>query len=98
MIIRYEELAHARRLPVPRASWLQTVLRADGEVGFDGDGDPMMASVLWGKFCQLYVYSTRLRQHAVEKIMMEDFTGRPMKPKGGQPSRDARLEEGEFAI
>lgn len=79
MVIQYHELAGDRRVPVPRVAWLQVVMRADSVYGFEGDDNHLLRAILRGKISSLFQYSECLRQHAVNRIVMEDEV--PLAPK-----------------
>ncbi|KAJ7066863.1 hypothetical protein B0H15DRAFT_807551 [Mycena belliarum] len=41
VIIRYKDLADARRIPTPPIPWLQIIMRAEQKFGFAGDEEPI---------------------------------------------------------
>ncbi|KAJ7264722.1 hypothetical protein C8J57DRAFT_1230492 [Mycena rebaudengoi] len=68
MLVRYREVAEARRLPVPRVPTLRTVMRAQHTFGFMGDEDKVHGAVVCGKLAALFEYSAEIRQHTIDGI------------------------------
>lgn len=70
MVVRYKALAAARRVPVPRVTWLKIVMDASQVYGFDGDEDPIRKAILYGKLASLFRYSKDLRQNVVDRMFV----------------------------
>ncbi|KAJ7441705.1 hypothetical protein FB451DRAFT_1190892 [Mycena latifolia] len=78
-----QDLAAARRFPVPHAASLRMVIRAASSYGFTGNDDPLVAAVLQGKLASLCQYSIMLQERVVEQIVKgeengEDDPGMPL--------------------
>ena len=96
IIIRYKDLAAARRIPAPRVVWLNMVLRADSVFGFEGDEDATLRTVLRGKIVSVLQFSADLRQHAVDRIFIGD--GPSKVAEDPFVAGDPKLEEGEIGV
>ncbi|KAJ7118194.1 hypothetical protein C8R44DRAFT_878818 [Mycena epipterygia] len=99
MILRYEEMAVSRRLPVPRVLWMQCVLRADSVYGFEGDKNWMIRDILRGKLASLYKYSAELREHVVDRILQDDVEiHHPKRALDAANKVVPETEEGEVSV
>ncbi|KAJ7444145.1 hypothetical protein B0H11DRAFT_1931304 [Mycena galericulata] len=76
IIIRFEDLAHADRIPCPKVSWLYLVIRAEQFYGFEGDEEGLLKIVLQGKLATLFAYSTALCQRSVDRLFVGDGPSR----------------------
>jgi hypothetical protein len=73
-------LVNAKRMPVPRATWLVVVIRAEGKFGFVGDEDNIQKAILRGKLASLYQYSASLRWTAIDQLTILGNSKRGQNP------------------
>ncbi|KAJ6527225.1 hypothetical protein DFH09DRAFT_1094891 [Mycena vulgaris] len=98
LVVRYKDLAAARRIPAPSVSWLNVVMRVENVYGFVGDEDAVFKAIMRGKVAYLYRYSLDLRQHAVDRHFIGDVPSKIAEFPSGIciPAMDAALSANGF--
>ncbi|KAJ7430428.1 hypothetical protein B0H11DRAFT_1943009 [Mycena galericulata] len=96
IIIRFEDLAAAGRIPCPKVSWLYLVVQAEQLYGFEGEDEGLLKIVLKGKLATLFAYSTALRQRAVDRLFDGDGPSRNVEAMFPVPAME--FEDGEVAL
>ncbi|KAJ7446851.1 hypothetical protein B0H11DRAFT_1929884 [Mycena galericulata] len=96
IIIRFEDLARADRIPCPKVSWLYLVIRDEQFYGFEGDEEGLLKIVLKGKLATLFAYSTALRQRSVDRLFVGDGPSRNAEAMFTLP--ETEFEDGEVAL
>ncbi|KAJ7078753.1 hypothetical protein B0H15DRAFT_804765, partial [Mycena belliarum] len=68
VIIRYKDLADARRIPTPPIPWLQIIMRAEQKFGFVGDEEPIPRATILARLS----YAAEIRREAIEYSRAKD--------------------------
>ncbi|KAJ7070251.1 hypothetical protein B0H15DRAFT_807218 [Mycena belliarum] len=68
VIIRYKDLADARRIPTPPIPWLQIIMRAEQKFGFAGDEEPIPRATILARLS----YAAEIRREAIEYSRAKD--------------------------
>ncbi|KAJ7493736.1 hypothetical protein FB451DRAFT_1164608 [Mycena latifolia] len=93
IVVRYKDLAQARRVPTPSVLVLNVVMKAERVYGFEGDEEPLLQAILRGKIAALFRYSADLRQNAVDRHFIGDGPTKIAEPSFRMEK--PKLEEGE---